>query len=397
MKILIICQYYYPEQFLINQIAPELVKRGHQVTVLTGLPNYPSGIIPKEYRHGLHRHEILNGVEVIRCHEHERKKGTLNLILNYLSFRYFGIKTVRKLSGNYDVVFCYQLSPITMLEPAVIYKNMYGKPILNYCLDLWPESTLSYFSESSLTYKYISLYCKKLYKSCDRIAVTSKPFIEYFQKINGIERYKLCYLPQHADETMLNLDTKAKHSNITNFMFAGNIGKGQKIETIVKATELLKNRKDFIIHIVGDGSMRANIESMVLALGLADKFIFHGNQKREDMPRFYTMADALLITLRGNNAVGDTMPGKLQTYMTTGKPIFGAINGAANQIIKESQCGACAKAEDYNGLATIMADFIDNPTTYAACGENARKYFRENFTLKYFMDNLEKELYSLVK
>ena len=180
-------------------------------------------------------------------------------------------------------------------------------------------------------------------------------------------------------------------------MFAGNIGKGQKIETIVKATELLKNRKDFIIHIVGDGSMRANIESMVLALGLADKFIFHGNQKREDMPRFYTMADALLITLRGNNAVGDTMPGKLQTYMTTGKPIFGAINGAANQIIKESQCGACAKAEDYNGLATIMADFIDNPTTYAACGENARKYFRENFTLKYFMDNLEKELYSLVK
>lgn len=397
IKILIVCQYYYPEQFLINQIAPELVKRGHQVTVLTGLPNYPSGIISEEYRHGLRRHEVLDGVEVIRCNEFGRKGGPLNLILNYMSFRYYGIKAARKLPAGYDVIFCYQLSPVSMLEPAIAYKTKYGVPILCYCLDLWPESVQAYVSKSNPIYTYISSYCKKLYQACDRIAVTSFPFINYLHSVNGIDLGKLCYIPQHADDSMLNLDMTTIPTGTINFMFAGNLGKGQKIETIIKAVAILKHRKGFVVHMVGDGTMRLKLEMLAQDLGVADKFIFHGNQKREKMPKFYAMADVLLITLRGNNAVGDTMPGKLQTYMTTGKPILGAINGAANQVIKESRCGACTNAEDYKGLAFIMASYIDNPSAYNECGENARKYFKEHFTFKVYMDSLEKELLALIK
>ena len=396
MKILIVCQYYYPEQFLINQIAPELVKRGHQVTVLTGLPNYPSGIVPDEYRNGKKRHEYIDGVEIVRCEEHGRKGGPLHLLLNYLSYRRNGIKIAKSMPSGYDVVLCYQLSPITMLEPAIAYKKKYGTPILNYCLDLWPESAQAYLPKRNPLYKLISNYCRNLYASCDRIAVTSQPFIDYIHNVNNISIDNLCYIPQHADDKMLDLDMTSKDNGIADFMFAGNLGKGQKIETIVKAAAIIKDRKDFLIHLVGDGTMRAELEELARNMDVYDKFIFYGNQKRDDMPKFYSMADALLITLRGNNAVGDTMPGKLQMYMTTGKPIFGAINGAAKQVIEESKCGACVKAEDAEGLARIMSSFIDSPKVYSECGDNARNYFRKHFTFEVYMNRLEKELSSII-
>ena len=140
MNILIVCQYYYPEQFQINDIAPELVKRGHDVTVLTGLPNYPQGEIYQGYENGKKRNEIVNGVRIIRVEEHPRKNGIRNLILNYISFAGKGLKEVKKLTSDYDIVFCYQLSPVTMVIPAAAYAKKFGKPLLLYCLDIWPES-----------------------------------------------------------------------------------------------------------------------------------------------------------------------------------------------------------------------------------------------------------------
>ena len=175
-------------------------------------------------------------------------------------------------------------------------------------------------------------------------------------------------------------------------MFAGNLGKGQRLDVIIKAAKILGNRKDYMIHLVGDGRMRGELENMVKEYDLQDNVIFYGNQKREDMPWSYKMADALLITLRGNNEVGDTMPGKLQMYMTTGKPIFGAINGAANEVIKEARCGSCVKAGDYDGLAKLMKLYIEHSSDFEQCGPNAREYFKRHFTLDIFMDCIEKEL-----
>ena len=125
--------------------------------------------------------------------------------------------------------------------------------------------------------------------------------------------------------------------------------------------------------------------------------VFYGHHKREDMPRFYKMADALLITLRGNNEVGDTMPGKLQMYMTTGKPIFGAINGAAYEVINDAKCGCCVKAGDYEGLAKLMKFYIEHPADYLSCGQNAREYFKKHFTLDNYMNKLESELKKMEK
>lgn len=404
MNILIITQYYYPEQFQINEIAPLLVKRGHNVTVLCGVPNYPKGDFfagyeTKESRE-IKEEEYFKetGVRVIHCNQYARGHNPATLILNYISFVRNSKSLVHKLPVDFDVVLGYQLSPITSMYAALTYKKKTHVPLIFYTLDLWPVSALSQLhSIKNPIYKFVAKISQKLYQGADKILVTSRPFIDYLHKINKVPFEKMVYLPQHASSEMLEMDLGSENNGIVDFMFAGNLGAGQRIDVIVNAVQILGKRSDYKVHLVGDGSKRKELEAKVIANGLQNHIIFYGNQKRSDMPNFYKMADALLITLRGNNEVGDTMPGKLQMYMTTGKPIFGAINGAAKQVIEEAQCGACVHAGDAEGLAVIMKDYIERSENYVNCGDNAREYFKKHFTLEHFMNGLEKELYGLVK
>lgn len=400
MKILIVSQYYYPEQFQINDIAPKLVKRGHEVTVLCGLPNYPKGVLFKGFDDKksteIKEKEYFEqtGVCVIHVNQVLRGRNPLRLVMNYFTFACNSKKEVYMLPSDFDVVFCYQLSPITSMYAAMEYKKLYGTPILFYTLDLWPVSAESILkSEKNPLMLPVTRMSQKLYQSADRILVTSRPFIDYIERVNGVERERMGYLPQHAGDTMLEMNLlKEVENGCADFMFAGNLGKGQRIDVIISAAAELGNRTDYKVHIVGDGSMRETLEKMVKEKGLERNVVFYGNQKRDDMPSFYKKADALLITLRGNNEVGNTMPGKLQMYMTTGKPIFGSINGAANEVIKEAKCGACVQAEDYKGLAELMRTYIEEPEKYKDCGCNARHYFKEHFTLEHYMNELEHEL-----
>lgn len=399
MKILIVTQYFYPEQFQINEIAPELVKRGHEVTVLCGIPNYPKGVVFEGYgsAESLAQKEReyfeKTGVKVVHVEQHPRGNNPLSLIRNYISFARNSKKYVRKMDKDYDVVLGYQLSPITSMEAALEYKRLYGAPVVFYTLDIWPVSAEGMLkSKSNPLMIPVKRLSGRIYQGADRIIVTSRPFMDYLHWANGIDYNRMAYLPQHAGDGMINMDLRAEDNGIADFMFAGNLGKGQRLDVIVKAARILGKRKDYMIHFVGDGRMRIELENMVKEYGLQDNVVFYGNQKREDMPRFYKMADALLITLRGNNEVGDTMPGKLQMYMTTGKPIFGAINGAAYEVINDAKCGSCVKAGDYEGLAKLMKFYIERPADYLNCGQNAREYFKKHFTLDNYMDGLEKEL-----
>lgn len=404
MKILIVSQYYYPEQFQINEIAPEFVKRGHEVTVLCGVPNYPKGVVFLGYETDKDRKEKENEyfahtkVRVIYVEQSPRGHNPVSLLINYISFVKNSKKVVRNLPSGFDVVLGYQLSPIASMYAALEYKKLHKVPLLFYTLDLWPVSAESMFSKKNPLMMLVARMSRNLYQSADRILVTSRPFMDYLDKKNGIEYERMGYLPQHADDTMLNMNLcKEKENGCTDFMFAGNLGKGQRIDVIVNAAAILGVRTDYRIHIVGDGSMRNTIEVMVKTKGLEQNVIFYGNKKRDDMPSFYRKADALLITLRGNNEVGNTMPGKLQMYMTTGKPIFGAINGAANEVINEAKCGACVEAGDYEGLAKLMKSYIEKPEKYKDCGSNARNYFKEHFTFEHYMDCLEEELQALCR
>ena len=388
MNILVVCQYYYPEQFRINDICKHLVRDGHSVTVLTGLPNYPGGKVSSEYRWFRKRKEIINGVRVIRCFEIGRGKGSIHLALNYLSFMISASLRALFIGKDFDIVFINQLSPITMVVPAIVYKKTYNKKLFLYCLDLWPDSIAAAgIQRESVIYNLLYRVSKKIYNYVDKIAVTSKSFSIYFEKVLKIRSHNIVYLPQYAEKIFDKVEVNRPDKNVTNLVFAGNIGEMQSVETIVLAANELKQREDIQFHVVGGGSLLGKCKQLSKDLNLAN-IRFYGQRPLTEMPGFYKLADAMLITLKKNEFISYTLPGKIQTYMAVGKPILGSIDGEAKRVIDDAQCGLCCEAEDYNALAGIIDEFIRDKSKQKQYSENSYKYYRENFNELVFFEKL---------
>lgn len=397
MKILVVCQYYYPEQFRINDICEQLVLDGHSVTVLTGLPNYPAGVISNEYRWFKKRKEVINGVKVIRSFEIARRSGTFYLGLNYFSYMFSASLKIILMKKDFDLIFVYQLSPVTMAIPAIIGKKIEKIPLYLYSCDIWPDSMKNIISnENNILYKLLKRTSTYIYSQCDGIGITSTPFFQYFNTVHAVSLDKISYIPQHAEETYLNI-CAPKDNDVIDFVFMGNIGIAQDIDCIIDAVNELNKNLKFKVHFVGDGSYLERSKSIVFEKKLSKYIEFHGRHSLEEMPKFYEIADACLLTLKSDSMVGLTMPSKLQGYMAAGRPVIGAINGAAQEIINESKCGVCVNASDSISLANVMNDFILNQDKYKKCGENGRKYFVENFTKKIFMEKLVKQFNKLTE
>ena len=325
MKILVICQYYYPEQFRINDICEELVKKGNEVTVITGLPNYPTGTIQKEYKFLKKRKENINGVNVIRSWEIGRRKGSIFRIFNYCSYIISASMKVLLLPNDYDCVYVYQLSPVTMAIPGILYKKKNKKKLHLYCLDLWPASlTTGGIKENSIFYKIMKKASSWIYRNADNISITSKQFEEYFKDKLGLRNQKMIYLPQYAEELYNNIRIEKKEKENVDFVFAGNIGEAQSVETIVMAASKITNQ-NIKIHIVGDGSSSEKCKKLFNDLNLKN-IIFYGRRPMEEMQQFYQIADAMLVTLKKDDIISMTLPGKVQSYMAARKPIIGAID-----------------------------------------------------------------------
>lgn len=396
MKILVVCQYYYPENFQITPICEQLVADGYDVTVLTGLPNYPTGIIPEEYKKG-HRKEKRNGVKIIRCSEIGRKKGAIYLAMNYLSYCLSASAKIRKISSSYDLVFVYQLSPILMGVPGRIYSKKYHVPMVLYCCDLWPESLKMYVkSESSLLFKAVKYLSKKIYRAADIVIGQSTSFLPYLRRMHKIPDNKLRYIPAFADEAYLTQNF-TPDDNTIDFVFLGNLGIAQNLIAVLKAVEMIKNLPGFKVHFVGDGTVMSELKEYVATHHLQNIVLFHGRRPVEEMPKYYKLADACLVSLKADNATGFTLRSKVQGYMATGKTIIGMIDGSAKDVIDESKCGICVSAGDISSLANAMKSFITENDKYSNCGQNGRQYFIDNFSKKKFMEKLEKEFERLVK
>lgn len=391
-KLLFICQYYYPERIGLTDICEYLVKNEYDVTVLTGLPNYPEGKVPKEYKLFRKRKEIINGVKVKRCFEIGRRKGKVWLAINYISFLISSVFHAFFLGKKYDEVICYQHSPITMGVSAVLYKKLYKKALTLYCFDLWPESIKTYnIKESNIIFKIFKKISKFVYKNCNKILISSKPFEEYLVSNFNIDRNSISYLPQHSKDYTLDKKNKKKDNKI-HFLFAGNIGKMQNIECIIKAANEIKKDDNFIVDIVGYGSNYDDLVELTKKLKLEDKILFHGQKKQDEMLEYYANADIMLLTLKGNTFVSKTLPLKLQSYMSTGKPILGSIEGAAEEVINESGCGICIKPDDYKLLAKKMSYLIKNKEVLKDMGKKSREYYDKNFDFDKLMEKFEKEL-----
>ncbi len=393
MKILVVCQYYYPEPFRIPCICEELVRKGHEVTVVTGVPNYPEGIVYKGYEKCSNKSENHNGVEIHRCWTIPRKKGTIHRFLNYYSFRFSSNRFVKKLNDDFDVVFVNQLSPVMMAKAGLTYGKKNKKPVLLYCLDLWPESLIAGgVNRTSPIYKYFFRVSKRIYNRVDKILVTSRMFSDYLEMNFGINKDKISHLPQYAENLFDNIHDrkKADHSEY-NFVFAGNLGAIQSIDTIIEAAELLKESPHRINwHIVGSGSDLERLKQLSESKKLSN-VVFHGRKPLEEMLKFYALADAMLITLKNDPIINLTLPGKMQSYMAAGKPVIGAIDGETKKVIEEAQCGFCGDAESAHQLAENILKFVSSEHK-EQLGKNSRIYYENNFTEDKFIDNLISEL-----
>lgn len=389
MKILVVCQYYYPEPFRIPDICEELVRRGHQVTVVTGVPNYPEGVIYPGYEKGKNRRQTVNDVEVHRCWTISRKTGALYRLLNYYSFAVSSSLHVRKLPGDFDVVFVNQLSPVMMACAGITYGKKNKKPVVMYCLDLWPESLIAGgIRRGSLVYKLFHWASKRIYTRVDKILVTSCMFTDYLSEQFGIRPEKMEYLPQYAEGIFNDLKRKEK-SDVLNLTLAGNIGEIQSVETVLKAAALLRD-EPVRFHIVGGGTDLGRLQGIAREQGL-DNVVFYGRRPLEEMPGFYTRSDAMLVTLKADPVLSLTLPGKVQSYMAAGKPIIGAINGETARVIAEAECGFCSPAEDADALAKNIKKFLQAGDKQLM-GQRARAFYESNFTQESFVDELEKSL-----
>ncbi|MCR9203377.1 MAG: glycosyltransferase family 4 protein [Halobacteriovoraceae bacterium] len=399
MKILIVTQYFWPENFRINDLCEALQERGHEVTIYTGIPNYPIGKFFKGYGFFGPYRENFEGMRVIRVPMLPRgpKKG-LFLALNYLSF-FLSASFLAPflLRGNFDRIFVYEPSPITVAIPGIVIKYLKKIPMVLWVTDLWPESLEATGAvKNPRILNLVGKMVKWIYRHTDKILITSKGFKK------KVEAYcddpeKISYWPQWAENLFSDsgsIPANYKDQNFPdsgfNLVFAGNIGSAQDFETIVGASEKLKDHKDIHFVILGDGMMSPWVEKEVQKRGLEETFFQLGRKPLETMPYYFKRADALLLTLRNSEIFSITIPSKLQSYLASGKPIVVGIDGEAAEIVNEWKAGVSSKAGDSDSLKdAILKLYNSNPDEKKEYGENAYECYEKEFHREKLVGNLE--------
>lgn len=388
MKVLVICQYFYPEEFKVNELVEGLVKSGNEVTVLTGKPTYPRGDYPKGYKFWGVQHEDYKGARVIRVPELTRGNGgSIGLARSYFSFLISSSLYAKFHKIEADAILCFQLSPVTMTNAALIYQKKTKAKLVHWVQDLWPESVTATTSiKDGFVVNILEKFVTKIYKRSDVILVQSKAFKESICAKGDFEN-KLVFAPNWAESTFINADTSIDSKfplqpsdKEFRVMFAGNIGEAQDFGNIINAANLTKDIPQIKWIVVGDGRARENAEAEVKRLGLEDTIKFLGRYPVTEMPKFFAQADAMLVTLTNKFIFSLTIPSKTQAYMASGKPILTMLNGAGNEVIEEAKCGLTANAEDYQKLAeNVKKMYAMSKADLSEMGKNAKAYYDRYF------------------
>lgn len=401
MKRVLICtNHFYPETFRCNDVAFDLVKRGYEVDILTAIPDYPQGSFPKGYGIFKKRKETIKGVRVYRAFIIPRGKGgVLRLALNYFSFLFSSIVDglFLCLSRKYDRVLVHETSPVFIGVVAVLVKKIKKIPMLFWVLDLWPESMLSYGRlNSPFVFKKIDNLTKWIYRNSDKILISSRGFEKAIGE-KGIDTSKIEYFPNWADKVNKTDAVYDLPSLPEGFivMFAGNMGTGQNFEVLMKSVNELRNEKDIHFVFLGNGSMFEWVKQFVEDNNLEKTVHLLGQYPSQMMPAFYEKADAMIVALTSDFAHNNTLPAKVQGYMNSKKPVLGLIDGEAQIIIKEAQCGYTCNANDYKGFAKLVLDVSRmTKADRVVLGNNGFSYCKNNFDYDKCMNHIEKLLNS---
>ena len=400
MKILIVSQYFWPENFRINDFIPELIGKGHEVSILTGKPNYPSGKFFSEFLKKPFLFSNYMGADIYRVPIVPRGSKTFQLFLNYLSFvitgTLIGAWKLRKLKP--DLIFVYEPSPVTVGIPAVVIGKLKKAPVVFWALDLWPETLQAVGGIQSKSVLWgIEKMVRFIYNNCTLVLGQSKSFVKSIQSHCDYPQ-RVQYFPSWAEKLHTAKNTSAKffapeiekNDESFNILFAGNIADAQDMPAVLNAAELLRNHKPIKWIIVGDGRRFEWLKSQVKKRQLEEHFIILGRFPLERMPSFFAHADALLVSLKKDPVFSLTIPAKLQTYLMTGIPILGMLDGEGSKIIEESNAGISSSASDSESLAAaaIKMSMLSSKERNQL-GQNGIEYSRKEFDRSILMGKLE--------
>lgn len=391
MKILVVCQFYYPEHFSITDVARGFVAAGHEVLVVTGKPNYGYGRILDGYKDI--EDEVIHGVRVHRCKLYPRKKSRLSIYRNYLSFWHSSRKYLKKLDEEFDVVYSMSLSPLISISGGTEYARKHHVRHVLHCLDLWPESPVitKAIHRNSISYRILFRWSKKIYSGLDKILISSPSFESYFRDELHVNNVPIQFVPQPPmigePKDIFEYDHKV------NFVFAGNVGTLQLVEEVIKAVELVKDKLDVCLSVIGMGARVASVKRLIVSHHLEDNVHFYGVRSRESTAGFYVNATAIVISLTGEGWVGKTIPGKLNGALYYGRPILACLQGDGRRVLEEAGGSCFAPSESAEGIAQAMLEVgSKSADELAKMGDNNRRYFREHFDTNLVVSEILKAL-----
>ena len=380
-KILIVTEFFYPEEFKINDVALSWKDNGYDVDVLTLAPTYPLGKVFSGCKNGFLSKSKWQGVTVYRVHATiGYKSSAFKKILKYLNFMIFGSIVALFIGKKYDYVFGFNASALTSMLPAVLIRKLYKKPVTLWVQDVWPDSVYAYgFKKTRMLSFCLNGFVKFMNHNVENIAVSSKGFeskLKPYVKDNMVFNYA----PNWADDLNMELTpVLLSDDGKIQLTFAGNIGKVQNLKNIILAFNRLnaKHAKRAQLNIIGDGSELKKLE----ALNIKNNIVFHGKKPRDEMARYYKASDFLIVSLVDKPIFKVTVPAKTQTYIAAKKPIIAIINGDTADIIKDNNLGFIANPSDIEDIKNIFMQAI-----------NTDKVTLEKFTKK--CDSLNQEVFN---
>lgn len=391
MKILIVSQYFYPENFRINDLALELRNRGHKITVLTGLPNYPKGEYFDGYSNDRNCDEVWNDIPICRCNLRPRKTGSINLIRNYISFVVEANKKLKKLENiDFDLIYVFEVSPITVALPAIKLKKKKNIPIIINIQDLWPENIVAVTGMTNpIIIGLVNRMVNYIYRHCDLILTASPSFVSKIKE-RIKDKDKVRYWPQYSTVNKTDEEVSIYDKEYFNIVFTGNIGEAQGIDLAIEAAKVLKDKK-ICWHFVGEGRSKEKLEKLVNEYGINDRVKFHGFHPEKEIPKYLKDADAALLILKPNPVFEMTIPAKLQTYLACGVPILGCVSGEGKRIIEESKAGIVSEDISVDGLVKVCNQFIElSIDLLNEYKERSYCYGKSNFNKNKLISDLEK-------
>lgn len=397
--ILIISQYFYPEQFRINDMATEWMSQGYKVTVLTGIPNYPQGRFYEGYGWFKKRRESWNGIDIIRIPLFARGRTAIGMILNYSSFIVSGFFWKCFTDVKADFVFTFEVSPMTQALIGVWYAKKYKIPNYLYVQDLWPENVeIVTGIHSKAVVTPIIKMVEYIYKNCDKIFATSPSFVSEIQKRLKNKKDKVFYWPQYAEDFYVPTNEHSKlipSDKVLNITFTGNIGTAQGLEILPKTARLLKEKGIQVrFNIVGDGRNKSTLAQQIEDHNVREYFNMIEHQPAFDIPGILSASDAAFVSFANNSLYLKTIPAKLQSYMACGCPIIASAGGETKKVVEESMCGLVSdigSAENLVSSIILFANMSEQQRKWL--GNNALNYCKAHFEKNKLMKFIEEQCF----